>query len=127
MLAMENSKHKKTLGKIGEELALRYLKKKGLRILHTNWTYDHKEIDIIAEDDDFMIMVEVKTRNINFVESPEEMIPMRKQKALINAAEAYIMIHDIDKETRFDVIIVVFENKKPTIEHIEDAFQPGII
>lgn len=124
---MENSKHKKTLGKIGEELALKYLKKKGLRILHTNWIYDHKEIDIIAEDDDFMIMVEVKTRNINFVESPEEMIPVRKQKALIDAAEAFVLIHDIDKETRFDVIIVVFENKKPTIEHIEDAFQPGII
>ena len=124
---MENSKRKKTLGKIGEELAVRYLKRKGLRILHTNWVYDHKEIDIIAEDDHFMIMVEVKTRNINFVESPEEMIPKRKQKALIDAAESFVLIHDIDKETRFDVILVVFENKKPTIEHIEDAFYPGVI
>ena len=127
MLTMENSKRKKTLGKIGEELAVRYLKRKGLRILHTNWVYDHKEIDIIAEDDHFMIMVEVKTRNINFVESPEEMIPKRKQKALIDAAESFVLIHDIDKETRFDVILVVFENKKPTIEHIEDAFYPGVI
>ncbi|MBS3770512.1 MAG: YraN family protein [Bacteroidales bacterium] len=124
---MKNSRDKKTLGKIGEELAVKFLRNKGLRILNINWTYQHKEIDIVAENNDYLIMVEVKTRNISFVESPEEMIPMRKQKALINAAEAYIMIHDIDKETRFDVIIVVFENKKPTIEHIEDAFQPGII
>ena len=124
---MRNSRDKKTLGKIGEELAVKFLRNKGFRILNTNWTYQHKEIDIIAEDDDFLIMVEVKTRNISFVESPEEMITMRKQKTLINAAEAYIMIHDIEKETRFDVIIVVFENQKPTIEHIEDAFQPGII
>lgn len=124
---MRNSRDKKTLGKIGEELAVKFLRNKGFRILNTNWTYQHKEIDIIAEDDDFLIMVEVKTRNISFVESPEEMITMRKQKTLIDAAEAYIMIHDIEKETRFDVIIVVFENQKPTIEHIEDAFQPGII
>ena len=124
---MRNSRDKKTLGKIGEELAVKFLRNKGFRILNTNWTYQHKEIDIIAEDDDFLIMVEVKTRNISFVESPEEMITMRKQKTLINAAEAYIMIHNIEKETRFDVIIVVFENQKPTIEHIEDAFQPGII
>ncbi|MGM0530982.1 MAG: YraN family protein [Bacteroidota bacterium] len=124
---MRNSRNKKTLGKIGEEIAVKFLRNKGLRILNINWVYLHKEIDIIAEDDDFLIMVEVKTRNISFVESPEEMIPMRKQKALIDAAEAYIMIHDIEKETRFDVIIVVFENKNPTIEHIEDAFQPGII
>ena len=124
---MRNSRDKKTLGKIGEELAVKFLRNKGFRILNTNWTYQHKEIDIIAEDDDFLIMVEVKTRNISFVESPEEMITMRKQKTLIDAAEAYIMIHNIEKETRFDVIIVVFENQKPTIEHIEDAFQPGII
>ena len=124
---MEDSRHKKTLGKIGEELAVKHLKKKGIRILHTNWTYQHKEIDIIAEDDDFLIMVEVKTRNINFVESPEEMIPKRKQKALIDAAESFVLIHDIDKETRFDVILVVLENKKATIEHIEDAFYPGVI
>jgi len=124
---MKNLKKKKTLGKKGEAIAAKYLAKKGMRILHTNWTYKHKEIDIIAEDEHFLIMVEVKTRSINFVESPEEMIPKKKQKALIDAAESFILIHEIEKETRFDVILVVFEGKKPTIEHIEDAFYPGVI
>ncbi|MCF8336180.1 MAG: YraN family protein [Bacteroidales bacterium] len=124
---MNKSRDKKTLGEIGEGLAAKFLKKKGIRILNTNWIFQHKEIDIIAENEDFLIMVEVKTRHINFIESPGEMIPVKKQKSLIEAAEAYVMMHDIDKETRFDVIIVVFENQKPTIDHIEDAFQPGII
>jgi putative endonuclease len=124
---MNNSREKKKLGDIGEELAVKYLREKGLRILCTKWIYQHKEIDIVAEDDDYLIIVEVKTRNINFLESPEEMFPMKKQRSLIDAAEAYVMIHDVEKETRFDIITVVFENGKPTIEHIEDAFQPGII
>jgi putative endonuclease len=124
---MKDSRDKKKLGDIGEELAVKHLRKKGLRILCTKWIYQHKEIDIVAENDDFLIIVEVKTRHINFLESPEEMFPMKKQRSLINAAEAYVMIHDVEKETRFDIIIVVFENENPTIEHIEDAFQPGII
>lgn len=124
---MNNSREKKKLGDIGEELAVKHLREKGLRILCTKWIYQHKEIDIVAEDDDYLIIVEVKTRNINFLESPEEMFPMKKQRSLIDAAEAYVMIHDVEKETRFDIITVVFENGKPTIEHIEDAFQPGII
>jgi putative endonuclease len=124
---MKDSRDKKKLGDIGEELAVKHLRKKGLRILCTKWIYQHKEIDIVAENDDFLIIVEVKTRHINFLESPEEMFPMKKQRSLINAAEAYVMIHDVEKETRFDIIIVVYENENPTIEHIEDAFQPGII
>ncbi len=124
---MKDSRDKKKLGDIGEELAVKHLRSKGLRILCTKWIYQHKEIDIVAEDDDFLIIVEVKTRHINFLESPEEMFPMRKQRSLIEAAEAFVMIHDVDKETRFDIIIVVFENENPTIDHIEDAFQPGII
>lgn len=124
---MKDSGHKKKLGDIGEELAVKHLRNKGLRILCTKWIYQHKEIDVVAEDDDFLIIVEVKTRHISFLESPEEMFPVKKQKSLIEAAEAFVMIHDIEKETRFDVIIVVFENEKPTIDHIEDAFQPGII
>ncbi|MFW6100446.1 MAG: YraN family protein, partial [Bacteroidota bacterium] len=120
---MKNSRDKKTLGEIGEELAVKFLRNKGLRILNTNWVFQHKEIDIVGESDEFLIVVEVKTRNINFVESPEEMFPKRKQKALIDAAEAYVLIHDIEKETRFDIIIVVFDGENPTIEYIEDAFQ----
>jgi putative endonuclease len=124
---MKNLKKKKTLGKKGEAIAAKYLAKRGMRILHTNWTYKHKEIDIICETEDYLVIVEVKTRTSNYVDLPDEMISRKQQRFLIEAAEAYIMRHDIDKETRFDVVIVVMENDKAKVEHIDKAFQPGII
>lgn len=124
---MKNLKKKKTLGKKGEAIAAKYLAKRGMRILHTNWTYKHKEIDIICETEDYLVIVEVKTRTSNYVDLPDEMISRKQQRFLIEAAEAYIMRHDIDKETRFDVVIVVMENYKAKVEHIDKAFQPGII
>ncbi len=124
---MDKSANKKALGKKGEELAVNYLKNEGLRILETNWIHKHKEIDIIAETDNFLVIVEVKSRNINFVESPGEMINRKKQYFLIEAAEAYVFKYNIEKETRFDVIIIVFDHQRSTITHIDDAFQPGFI
>ena len=121
------STNKKALGKNGEELAVHYLKNEGFRILETNWIYRHKEIDIIAETEGFLVIVEVKSRNINFLETPGEMINRKKQQFLIEAAEAYIFQYNIEKETRFDVIIIVFDHQRSTITHIDDAFQPGFI
>lgn len=111
---------------MGERLASRYLEDQGILVLHKNWYYRQKEIDIVAEDDRFLIIVEVKTRAGGYLEAPGGMVPRKKQRFLVEAAEAYVHQFSIDKEVRFDVIIILFANNQHKLEHITDAFLPGI-
>lgn len=123
---MKNLRKKTDLGRLGERLASRYLEEQGIRVLDKNWYYRQKEIDIVAEDDRYLIIVEVKTRRGGYLEAPGGMVPRKKQRFLVEAAEAYVHQFAIEKEVRFDVIIILFANKQHKLEHIRDAFLPGI-
>ena len=112
------------LGKLGEELAVQYLVDKGYEILERNWHNIHKEIDIIAKDGKFLVIVEVKTRQSDEYGEPDLAVTKRKQRMLIAAANAYITRKGLDTETRFDIISIFFKDNEPVIEHIEDAFLP---
>ncbi len=108
-------------GKSAEIRSVKLLQNKGYKILKTNWRYSHLEVDIIAENDNFIVFVEVKMRNntdLNF----DEIITRRKQKNIINAADKFINKYEIDKEVRFDVIII----SPKEIKHIESAFYPEV-
>lgn len=121
---MEDS-HNIKLGKLGEDLATDYLVSKGYTIFERNWRNHHKEIDIIAFDGKMLVIVEVKTRQTDDFGTPDLAVDRRKQRLLIAAANAYIFRHNIDYETRFDIItVVVKEGQEPNIEHLEDAFYP---
>lgn len=122
---MEKSK-KTELGKKGESIAIEHLVKNGYTIKQVNWYYKHKEIDIIAERENQVIIVEVRTRTSDYYELPHESISNKKIRYLVEAAEAYLMKHDIDKETRFDVISIILEGDRFETEHIEDAFYPPV-
>lgn len=111
-------------GKLGEELAVNYLTGKGYEILERNWRNIHKEIDIIAKDGKFLVIVEVKTRQTDEYGEPDVAVTRKKQRMLIAAANAYITRKGLDMETRFDIISIVFRDGEPVIEHIEDAFLP---
>ena len=111
-------------GKLGEELAVDYLVGKGYEILERNWRNIHKEIDIIAKDGKFLVVVEVKTRQTDEYGNPDIAVTKKKQRMLIAAANAYIFKNRLDVETRFDIISIVFKEGEPVIEHIEDAFLP---
>ncbi len=117
---------KDELGKRGEELAVAFLLKKGYRILERNWRHNAKEIDIIARDKDKLVIVEVKSRDHNYYEHPVYAVTVKKQQFLINAADAYIRANDLDMETRFDVISVVFYPKSFEIDHIDGAYYPTL-
>ena len=117
------------LGELGEKRAKEYLEAKGYKIRHTNWhntTVFGKtgklELDIIAEKDSWLIIVEVKTRSTETFEHPEEAITLRKIKNIVNAAHDYILQYDWNGNTRFDVISVIPHGQEFYIEHIEDAF-----
>ncbi len=119
--------HNQRLGNIGENIAAAYLQGKGYRIVKRNWRYLKKEIDIIAEKEDELVIVEVKTRQGTSVLLPGDLVTHAKQRYLINAADAYIRWHGVEKETRFDVIIVNFPgNGEYEIEHIPQAFYPTL-
>lgn len=111
-------------GRKSEEIAADYLEDNGYEIVDTNFRYKKKEIDIISKKDNCLVIVEVKTRSFWSEENPGDLVKSGKQRYLIEATEAYMMIKDVDMEVRFDVIFVVYKNEEIIIDHIEDAFGP---
>ena len=115
-----------TLGQQGEAIALDYLKKKGYTILAKNWRFHPYELDIVAQTDQELVIVEVKTRSANYLALPEDAVSNRKIRFLVAGADMFIKQKDIALSARFDVITVVIEDGKYSINHIEDAFYPPI-
>lgn len=111
-------------GKIAEDLAVDFLVRNQYKILARNFRYLKAEVDIIAEFDNQIIIVEVKARNTDTFLEPQEAVNKKKIRLLISAASYYIEENNIDKEVRFDIISVL-PNKQKTLEihHITDAFQ----
>ncbi len=110
-------------GAIAEQIAVAYLEKKGYRIVVTNWYYGHLELDIIARDGDELVIVEVKSRYGEGFDHPTDAISTKKMRQLIVAAEGYIQETGWNRETRFDLITIVFTGPENyELEHFEDAF-----
>ena len=110
------------LGNLGEKRAQEYLISKGFIIRHCNWHFGKLELDIVAEKEGMLIIVEVKTRSTETFEHPKEAITIRKIRNLVSAADEYIYIFDWKGETRFDIISVIPHGQSFKLEHIEDAF-----
>jgi putative endonuclease len=110
------------LGKLGEDLAVAYLKKNGYTILHTNWTFQKAEIDIIAQLENTLAIVEVKTRSSLDFGLPQDFVNPKKIQLLVKAVDAYVVENDLDLEVRFDIIAIHKEGKSFEIEHLIDAF-----
>lgn len=113
-------------GMKGEEIAQQYLREKGYTILETNWRSGSNEIDIIAKQGSFLVIVEVKTRKGKPLVSPEEAVDLNKQRLLIKAANLYIYKNNVNLETRFDIIGIIMQGNDYQVNHIEDAFYPRI-
>ncbi len=111
-------------GKIAEDLAVDFLIKNQYKILVRNFRYLKAEVDIIAEFENQIVIVEVKARNTDAFLEPQEAVNKKKIKLLISASNYFIEENNIDKEVRFDIISVL-PNKQKTLEihHIIDAFQ----
>lgn len=116
------------IGTIGEDIAVKILKKNGLRILERNWHMRNLEIDIIAENRKEIAFVEVKTRTSTFGgKRAEEYVDERKRRRIIAAANAYIRYNDIQKSPRFDIVgILLDRNTHKVLEqtYLPDAFAP---
>lgn len=110
------------LGKIGEQLAVDYLSRNGYTILERNFIFNKAEIDIIAQLDDTLAVVEVKTRNSEIFGDPQEFVSKNKIKLLVKAANEYLVSNNIDMEVRFDIIAIVKNKNIEQLEHFKNAF-----
>lgn len=117
----------KEFGDIGEQLSCDYLASRGYSILDRNWHFHKKELDIVTKKDDFLVFVEVKSRQDTCLEDPTKAITKQKKRFLISAANAWIEDHDIDLEVRFDVITVLIDKHgAPTLKHYKSAIIPEL-
>ena len=110
------------LGKFGEELAAEYLQNNGYTILETNWTFQKAEIDILAQKDNVLAVVEVKTRTSIDFGLPQDFVKPKKIQLLVKAVHAYVTENDIDSEVRFDIIAIRKDGQGFEIEYLTDAF-----
>jgi putative endonuclease len=114
---------KKELGKKGEEIALRFLKKRGYRIIEKNYVCKMGEMDIIAKEKDTLVFVEVKTRTSTIFGPPQLAVNPTKQMQLSKVALSYLKAKQLeDVKARFDVVAILLGPKGEEIELIRDAF-----
>ncbi|MGL2965245.1 YraN family protein [Flavobacterium sp. XGLA_31] len=110
------------LGKLGEELAVEFLQQNGYAILETNWTFQKAEIDIIAQTENTLVIVEVKTRSSIAYGLPQDFVKPQKIQLLVKAVNEYVLANDLDVQIRFDIIAIAKEENDYKIEHLQDAF-----
>jgi putative endonuclease len=123
--ALRRKMQKNDVGRRGEDLAHRYLRKKKFMIVARNYrpvSGAPGEIDLIARQGSRLIFVEVKTRSSDAVGFPERAVDGSKQRALIRAGREYARRANVPWiDVRFDVIAIT-GLQTPKIEHFEDAF-----
>ncbi len=110
------------LGKKGEELAIEYLQKNEYSIVEKNYRFQKAEVDIIAQKENVLVIVEVKTRSTNYFGNPQDFVNPKKIKLLVSAIDNYVIENDLDIEIRFDIIAVLKNKENYKIHHIKDAF-----
>jgi putative endonuclease len=117
------------LGRRGERAAVTFLKRQRYTIIHRGYRILGGELDIVAVEGRTVVFVEVKTRVSHDAGHPAEAVDPHKQRQLTQLALAYLRrYHLLDYSARFDVIAITWpaNQKKPTIEHIKNAFEsPG--
>jgi len=111
-------------GKKAEDLAVEYLQKNGYKILMRNFRFQKAEIDIIAEKDNLIVVLEVKARSTDVFILPQEAVTKTKIKLIVSAANHYLEEFNKNQEVRFDIISILPDEKgNLNIEHIENAFE----
>ncbi len=117
------SDNKKT-GKIGEDIAIDFLKKKGYKIIERNYKCVFGEVDIVARDRGDIVFIEVKSRRSEYFGDPTDAVDFNKQKKISKIALNYLNEKRLDNhDARFDVIAIKLSPNGNTVELIENAFE----
>lgn len=116
---------RRMIGRLGEDAAVEWLEDSGFLVRERNWRWGRYELDIVAERDGELHVVEVKCRADGGLTRPEESITEAKFAALRIAAGEYIERYGIDADVRFDLISVTHRNGEFRVEYIPDAMLAG--
>ena len=115
------------LGEKGENLAVDFLRKKGYRIVATNFRSPLGEVDLVAQERDTTVFVEVKTQRSLQYGTPQESVTCAKQSRIVKTALSYLKKNNLGNGNyRFDVVSVVIDRVGgvKSLELIRDAFEP---
>jgi putative endonuclease len=117
---------RKRLGERGEDAAAAFLERTGMTVVERNWRCSAGEIDIVALDQDAIVLVEVKTRRTVAKGTPEEAVTPAKQRRYAKLAAAYLQSAGVsDVPVRFDVItLLVVAEDRALLRHHRSAFVP---
>lgn len=109
------------LGKMGENMAVKYLERKGYKILERNFYCKRGEIDIIAMDKDYLVFIEIKTRASNEYGLPSESVTKRKIKHMIDTIQYFLYTRHLENENiRIDVI-EIYTDDRIKINHLKQV------
>ncbi|QXP60343.1 YraN family protein [Olleya sp. HaHaR_3_96] len=110
------------LGKKGEQLAVDFLVENNYVIIERNYRFDKAEVDIIAQKEDVLAIIEVKTRSTTGFGNPQDFVKPKQIQRLVKAVDEYVTSNGLDVEVRFDIIAIVKQKNQFNIEHLENAF-----
>jgi len=112
-----------TFGQQGEDLAASYLAEKGLVLVDRNVRTPYGEIDLILLDGDVVVFTEVKTRSARSFGGPWAAVNSQKKRRISRAAQSFLARKGWEnRAARFDVVGIVMEGLKPSVDHLADAF-----
>jgi putative endonuclease len=124
--SVEDSKHKKKIGALGENMACRFLMKRSFNVLDRNYSKKWGEIDIVAEKDKVLHFIEVKSVVSCATDKyrPEENVHYQKLKRLSRVIQTYLLDKNVSYETEWQIdVIAVFldlESKKAKFRFTEN-------
>ncbi len=111
------------IGNAGETFVAEFLRKKGFIISARNYRSRFGEVDVIAENNELILFVEIKTRSENTKISPKEFVDKNKQRKIISTAGIYLQCNTAGLQPRFDVAeVFVSSDGKMRLNYIENAF-----
>jgi putative endonuclease len=114
---------RQTLGRVGETVAARWLRRRGWRVMAERFRSGRRDVDLIVERDGMVAFVEVKTRRDAAFGDPIEAVSWRKQRELIRSAKVWAdRFGPPGACYRFDVVGVIVVGRDARIRHIENAF-----
>lgn len=112
------------LGLVGEQVAERWLRGKGWRVVQRRFRSGHRDIDLVVERDGVVAFVEVKARSGDQFGDPVEAVNWRKRRELTRSASVWVDRHGREGDSyRFDVVGVLISGGKARVRHVEHAFE----
>ena len=121
------SRSRREVGQLGEALAAERLMAEGWRVVETNWRCRLGELDVIARDGTWLVVVEVRTVRRGGYGQPEESVGPAKQQRLIRLGKAYTQSVNWSGPWRIDVVAIVLDDDGGVerMDHYRNAVVPG--